>query len=113
MRRPGGLRGLECLEDRRLLAVFNPLASAADGQPGSLREDVISADENLQDNTILLQAGTYQLTVANSGGQENGAAEGDLDLTPAGHTITIQGQAPGQRSSTAAGSTASSRSCWA
>ncbi len=41
---------LECLEDRRLLAVFNPLASAADGQPGSLREDVISADENLQDN---------------------------------------------------------------
>jgi hypothetical protein len=86
---------LEALEDRRVMATFMPLASAADGTPNSLREDVISADENLQDNTIILQAGIYQLTVPNSAVQENGAAEGDLDLTPSGHTITIQGQGAG------------------
>jgi hypothetical protein len=92
-RRPTARRvpRLESLEDRRLLATFNPVPSAFDGTPGSLREAVISADENLQDNTIVLQAGTYQLKVHNTAGQENNAAEGDLDLTPVGHRITIEG----------------------
>ena len=40
-------------------------------------------------------AGTYQLTSPNTAGQENGAAQGDLDLTGAGKTITIQGQGAG------------------
>ena len=84
---------LEALEDRRLLATFNPLPSAIDGSPGSLRAAIIQANSDGQDNTINLQAGTYQLTIANSAGQENGAAQGDLDLTGTGHTITIEGPA--------------------
>ena len=79
------------LEDRRLLATFNPLASAADGSPNSLRAAIIQADSNNQDDTINLQTGTYKLTLANVAGQENAGATGDLDLTDAGHKITIQG----------------------
>ena len=82
---------LESLEDRQLLAVFTPQANAADGSPKSLRAAIIQANSNGQDNTIELQAGVYQLTIANTIGQDNGAAQGDLDLTGAGHTITIQG----------------------
>ena len=37
---------LEALEDRRLLATFNPLPSAADGSPGSLRDAIIQANGN-------------------------------------------------------------------
>ena len=51
------------LEDRRLLATFTPLPSAADGGPNSLRAAIIAANANRQDNTIILQAGTYQLTI--------------------------------------------------
>ena len=94
-RRSGVPSGWRLLEDRRLLATFNPLPSAVDGSPGSLRAAIIQANSDGQDNTINLQAGTYQLTIANSAGQENGAAQGDLDLTGAGHTITIDGPATG------------------
>jgi hypothetical protein len=81
---------VEALEDRRLLATFNPLPSTPDGSPGSLRADIIQANSNGQDNTINLQPGRYLLTLANTAGQENGAVQGDLDLTGANHTITIQ-----------------------
>jgi hypothetical protein len=95
-RRPPRTRpNLEALEDRQLLASFNPLPSAADGSPGSLRNAIIQANGNGQDNTINLGAGTYQLTVANTAGQDNVAAQGDLDLTGAGHSITIQGAGAG------------------
>jgi hypothetical protein len=86
---------LEALEDRRLLATFSPVPSAADGSSGSLRNAIIQANADGQDNTINLRAGTYQLTVANSAGQENAAAQGDLDLTGAGHEIRIQGAGTG------------------
>ena len=82
---------LECLEDRYVPAMFSPLASAADGVADSLRAAIIAADANGQDDTITLQAGTYKLTAANTNGQENAAVEGDLDLTEANHTVTIQG----------------------
>ncbi len=97
-RRPSARRvpQLESLEDRRLLATFNPLPTAADGTAGSLRAAIIAADTNGQDNTIDLQAGTYQLAIGNPAGQENSAAQGDLDLAGAGHTITIQGAGAGK-----------------
>jgi hypothetical protein len=79
------------LENRLVPAVFNPLPTTPDGALGSLRADIIAANGNGQDNTINLQAGHYLLTLANSFGQENAAASGDLDLTSVGHTITIQG----------------------
>ena len=60
-----------------------------------LARAIIAANANGQDNTINLQAGTYQLTLANNGGPEDAAATGDLDLTSAGHTITIVGQGAG------------------
>jgi hypothetical protein len=65
---------LERLEDRRLLATFNPDPSAADGSPGSLRDAIVQADSNGQDNTIVLQAAAYVLTVPNTPGEDNGAA---------------------------------------
>src|SRR5690242_9964558 len=87
---------LECPEGRRLLATFNPLASVADGSPGSLRDAIIQADSNGQDNTIVLQEGVYVLTVPNQRGEDNGAAQGDLDLSGSGHAITIEGAGPSQ-----------------
>lgn len=90
-RRDYGSSHLELLEDRQMLATFNPLPTYPDGSPGSLRAAIIQADSNGQDNTINLAAGTYQLSVANTGGQENASATGDLDLTGSGHTITIRG----------------------
>lgn len=47
----------------------------------SLREAVIEANQALGLDRILLSAGTYELTIANSAGDENGAATGDLDIT--------------------------------
>src|SRR5262249_37657185 len=84
----------EALEDRTLPAVFNPLPSAGDGAAGSLRAALVAANGNGEDDTITLSPGLYKLTVANTAGQENASAEGDLDLTEAGHTITLQGAGP-------------------
>ena len=63
--------------------------------PNSLREAIISANENGQDNVIDLQAGVYQLTIANTAGHENTGAQGDLNLTAVNHTTTIQGAGAG------------------
>lgn len=87
--------GVEPLEGRLAPATFAPLASAVDGAAGSLRAAIIASNGNGQDDTITLQAGVYQLTLANAGGQENAAATGDLDLTEAGRTITIQSAGAG------------------
>jgi hypothetical protein len=83
---------VQALEDRTAPVVFQPLAAAPDGSPGSLRADVIQANANHLDNTIFLQAATYNLTLANSAGRENTAAQGALALTGAGHTITFVGR---------------------
>ena len=82
----------EWLEDRTLLAAFNPLAATADGTAGSLREAISTANANGEVDTITLEAGTYTLNISNSAGQENAAAEGDLDiLADGGNSITITG----------------------
>jgi hypothetical protein len=86
---------VELFEDRLVPAVLTPSPNVADGQPGSLRDAVQTADENLQDNTINLQAGVYQLSLVNTAGHESKADQGDLNLYPAGHTITIQGAGAG------------------
>jgi hypothetical protein len=87
---------VESLEDRQLLTVFMPPANAGDGSPNSLRADIMLANGNSQNNTIILQSGMYLLTIPNTAGQENNAAQGDLDLTSAGYTLTIQGQGAGK-----------------
>jgi len=88
-RRPG----LEWLETRTLLANFSPLAAAADGAVDSLRAAITTANTNTQNDTITLQAGTYELTLPNAGGlQENANATGDLDVAAdGGFTLTING----------------------
>jgi hypothetical protein len=83
---------VEALEPRTVPATFRPLASAPDGAAASLRADIIRANGNHQNNIIRLQAATYNLALANTAGQDNGAATGDLDLTGAGHTITFIGR---------------------
>ena len=49
----------ERLEDRLALAVFNPLAATVDGDAGSLRANIITANGNDANNTINLKAGIY------------------------------------------------------
>src|SRR5262249_37026927 len=86
---------LESLEDRTTPATFTPLASAFDGTDGSLRAAIIAANANADAaNTFTLEAGTYRLSIANTAGQENAAAEGDLDLTAA-KTYVIEGAGAG------------------
>jgi hypothetical protein len=83
---------VEALEQRTVPAVFHALASAPDGAAGSLRAAVLEADGNGHNNTIRLEGATYNLTLANTAGQDNSGMTGDLDLTGAGHTITIVGR---------------------
>jgi hypothetical protein len=83
---------VEALEDRLLPALFTPLPGTPDGDPGSLRADIIAANGNGEDNVIQLQAGVYNLTKNNPGNvHEVGAATGDLGVTSPGHTLTILG----------------------
>lgn len=89
----------EILEQRTMPALFTPLVGAADGTANSLRDAISAANANGLNDTIQLSAGTYELTIPNSAGQENLNAEGDLDIladtVPGGQTITIQGQGAG------------------
>jgi hypothetical protein len=72
---------VERLEDRTVPAIFNPLAATADGAVGSLRADIIAANNNGDlSNTFNLQGAIYNLTLKNTAGQENLSATGDLDL---------------------------------
>ena len=68
----------------------------ADGSSNSLRHAIQTANASGQDCVIQLQAGTYTLTIKNTNGQDNTAAQGDLDITDNSHTITIQGKGPGK-----------------
>ena len=93
-------RTFERLEDRRLLALFsvNTLLDTVDANPGdgiardaagetSLRAAIMEANARAGDDSIVLPAGTYNLTLA--GANEDGAATGDLDVAPNGKlTIT-------------------------
>ncbi|MBV8360024.1 MAG: choice-of-anchor D domain-containing protein [Deltaproteobacteria bacterium] len=86
------------LNTRKAHAVcsFSPTPDpTADGSANSLRHAIIAANANGQNCTIQLQAGTYTLTIANTNGQENHAAQGDLDITDSSHTVTIQGKGAG------------------
>jgi hypothetical protein len=81
---------------------FNPTPDpTVDGSANSLRAAIQAANASGQDCLIELQAGTYTLSIKNTNGQENNAAEGDLDITDSGHTVTIQGQ--GTKASTVNG----------
>ncbi len=74
---------------------FNPTPDpTVDGSPESLRAAMQMANVSGEDCTIELQAGTYTLTIKNTQGQENDAAEGDLDINSTGHMLTIKGQGP-------------------
>jgi len=57
----------------------------------SLRQAIITANEIEGHNTIVLDAGTYTLTLA--GGGEDSAAKGDLDIVG---ELTIEGQGAGE-----------------
>jgi len=72
---------------------FNPAPDpTADGSPTSLRHAIQMANASGQDCLITLSKGTYTLTINNTNGHEDAAAQGDLNITDSGHTVTIQGQ---------------------
>ena len=60
---------LEGLEGREAPAVFE-VTTTADGGPGSLRQAVLDANATGEDDTILLQAATYRLTLAGAGEEQ-------------------------------------------
>jgi uncharacterized repeat protein (TIGR01451 family)/CSLREA domain-containing protein len=62
-----------------------------DGGDCSLREAIIDANDNWENDTITLGTGTYVLTRTGTG--EDEAATGDLDITD---VLTITGDGPGQ-----------------
>ena len=80
----------------RAACSFNPTPDpTADGSSNSLRHAIQMANASGQDCLIQLQAGTYTLTITNTSGQDNTAAQGDLDITDSGHTVTIRGRGAG------------------
>jgi hypothetical protein len=86
---------LEVLEDRCVPATITP-TTFADGVvgSGSLRDAVLqfNADTDTGDDTINLLAGTYALTIVNTGGHhEIAGLEGDLNITSTSHRLIIQG----------------------
>jgi hypothetical protein len=86
---------LELLEDRCVPTTFMP-TTFADGVlgSGSLRDAVLqaNADTGTDDDTIQLVAGTYALTIVNTGGHhETAGLEGDLNITNTSHRLIIQG----------------------
>src|SRR5262245_18338912 len=87
---------LEALEGREAPALFE-VTTTADGGPGSLRQAVLDANANGEDDLILLPAGTYRLTIAGAG--EDAGLTGDLDVLQdvvyvqgAGAAKTVVGQ---------------------
>jgi predicted outer membrane repeat protein len=85
------------LERRCVPATITPTTFADGGLgSGSLRDAVLqfNADTGTADDTIQLVPGTYSLTIRNTHGHENGALEGDLNLTQASHRWIIQGAGP-------------------
>src|SRR5712692_11657337 len=89
---------LEPLEDRCVPTTITP-TTFADGilGSGSLRDAVLqfNADPGTGDDTIQLLAGTYALTIVNTGGHhETAGLEGDLNITNTSHRLIVQGAGP-------------------
>src|SRR6516162_5290599 len=86
---------VELLEGRCVPTTLTPTTFADGGLgSGSLRDVVLqfNADTGTDDDTILLEAGTYALTIRNVGGQhETAGLTGDLNLTQTSHRWIIQG----------------------
>ena len=82
----------EVLEHRTLLSIFNVNTTIDENDankiPGdlSLREAIIQSNATPGPNTIVVPAGTYNLTIAGSG--ETLGQTGDLDIT---NSVNIQG----------------------
>ena len=82
----------DVLEHRTLLSIFNVNTTTDENDankiPGdlSLREAIIQSNATPGPNTIVVPAGTYNLTIAGSG--ETLGQTGDLDIT---NGVTIQG----------------------
>jgi hypothetical protein len=86
------------LEDRWVPTTITP-TTFADGVlgSGSLRDAVLqfNADTGTQDDIIQLLAGTYTLTIQNTGRRhETAGLTGDLNLTQTSHRWIIQGAGP-------------------
>jgi hypothetical protein len=86
---------IELLENRCVPATITP-TTFADGVlgSGSLRDAVLqfNADAGSDDDIILLEPGTYALTIPNIGGHhETAGLTGDLNLTSASHRWILQG----------------------
>jgi len=79
------------LEQRLPLATFHATSLVDAVAPGTLRHAVIQANATPGGDTIVLQAGTYWLTLAGPG--EDGAATGDLDIL---QNLTIKGAGTSQ-----------------
>jgi hypothetical protein len=77
---------VEQLEDRCLPAVITPTTFNDGLGIGSLRDAIIQANSNAQNNAIDLAAGTYNLSLTGRG--ETAGKSGDLDLTATGFTET-------------------------
>src|SRR5579884_1074321 len=58
---------LEILEERTVPATFNPTTFADGTGAGTLRNAIMQANSNGQDNTIILSSGTYTLSPAAGG----------------------------------------------
>jgi hypothetical protein len=85
--RPPHRPRLEALEDRLTPATFT-VTSTTDGEAGSLRAAILAANATPGDNTIILPAGDYQLTLAGAGEAAGDGTTGDLDIQG---NLTIQG----------------------
>ena len=86
----------ELLESRHMMAVYTPSPAALDGAAGSLRDAIVQANQNFENDTINLAAGVYHLSVANPAGQENESLSGDLDFSERNFSVTINGQGIGK-----------------
>jgi hypothetical protein len=90
---------LEALEDRVTPTTFALTTFADDSTPNSLRGAITQANHDLGPTTDIIQlaAGTYPLTIANSGGKhETSNAQGDLNFGSNGHGLIIRGTTDAQ-----------------
>src|SRR5262245_8547894 len=95
--RPPRIRlAVERLEERTVPTNFYPDPLALDGTAGSLRDYILqaNADPGSATDYIILKPGTYQLSISNPNGQENGGHFGDLDITNTKHDLVIMGGVP-------------------
>src|SRR6516162_10240414 len=84
---------VERLEDRTVPVTFTPTTFEDGVGIGSLRDAILSAnaDTGTAKDTIVLQAGTYHLTITNTAGHELAGLQGDLNITNTKHHLIIVG----------------------